>query len=82
MTDGMRQLDPGDGEISRPGTILLLAAIFTAAACAIVYELLIGTTSSYFLGDSIAQFSLTIGFFLFAMGVGSWASQNTLRSSS
>ncbi|SVD44768.1 uncharacterized protein METZ01_LOCUS397622, partial [marine metagenome] len=31
-----------------------------------VYELLIGTTSSYFLGDSIAQFSLTIGFFLFA----------------
>ena len=54
---------------------LLLAAVFAAAACAIVYELLIGSTSSYFLGDSVEQFSLTIGFFLFAMGVGSWLSR-------
>jgi hypothetical protein len=42
---------------------LLLAAIFSASACAIVYELLIGSTSAYFLGDSVEQFSVTIGLF-------------------
>jgi len=57
------------------GSAMLLAALFAAAACAIVYELLIGSVSSYFLGDSIEQFSLTIGFFLFAMGLGSWISR-------
>ena len=54
---------------------VLLAAIFSAAACALVYELLIGSTSSYFLGDAVAQYSLTIGIFLFAMGLGSWLSR-------
>ena len=62
-------------EISHLALLLLLAAIFAAAACAIVYELLIGTVSSYFLGDSVEQFSVTIGCFLFAMGLGSWASR-------
>ena len=28
--------------------------------------------SSYFLGDSVKQFSLTIGIYMFAMGVGSF----------
>lgn len=67
-----------DEKADRPtdiGLFLLLAAIFVAAACAIVYELLIGSTSSYFLGDSVEQFSLTIGFFLFAMGLGSYLSR-------
>ena len=57
------------------GTALLLAAIFSAAACAIVYELLIGSTSAYFLGDSVEQFSVTIGLFLASMGLGSWVSR-------
>ena len=65
--------------IPRTGLLLLLAAILVAAACAIIYELLIGTTSSYFLGDSVEQFSLTIGFFLFAMGLGSWGSRLIAR---
>ena len=60
---------------SKTGSFLLLAAILVAAVCAILYELLIGSTSSYFLGNSVEQYSLTIGFFLFAMGVGSWASR-------
>ena len=64
--------DPG---ASRLGVALLLASIFAAAGCAIIYELLIGTISSYFLGDSVEQFSLTIGFFLAAMGAGSWISR-------
>ena len=50
---------------------LLIAAVFVAGLCSIVYELLISTTSSYFLGDSVKQFSLTIGVYMSAMGVGS-----------
>ncbi|MFC1525369.1 polyamine aminopropyltransferase [Candidatus Latescibacterota bacterium] len=74
-----RQRSTGSGadgvNVGRLASYLLLAAIFAAAASAIVYELLIGSTSSYFLGDSVEEFSLTIGFFLFAMGLGSWASR-------
>jgi len=40
-----------------------------------VYELLIGSTSAYFLGDSVQQFSITIGIFLAAMGLGAWFSR-------
>jgi len=65
------QQDP----VSRIGLFFLLGAIFAAAACAIVYELLIGSVSAYFLGDSVKQFSLTIGFFLAAMGLGAWFSR-------
>ena len=64
-----------DREPPQLGLAMLLLSILVAAACAIIYELLIGSTSSYFLGDSIEQFSLTIGFFLFAMGVGAWLSR-------
>ena len=34
-----------------------------------------GTIASYVLGDSVTQFSLIIGIYLFAMGVGSWLSR-------
>ena len=40
---------------------VLIGSIFIAGLCSIIYELLISTTSSYFLGDSIKQFSITIG---------------------
>ncbi|GLR16619.1 polyamine aminopropyltransferase 1 [Portibacter lacus] len=43
--------------------------------CSIIYELLISTVSSYFLGDSVRQFSIIIGFYLAAMGLGSWLSR-------
>lgn len=43
--------------------------------CSIIYELLISTVSSYFLGDSVKQFSIIIGFYLAAMGFGSWLSR-------
>lgn len=52
--------------------ILLTGAVFLAGLCSIIYELVISTTSSYFLGDSVKQFSLTIGTYMFAMGVGSF----------
>jgi spermidine synthase len=53
----------------------LLTSIFIIAVCGLIYELIIGTLSSYLLGDSVLQFSITIGFFLSAMGVGSFLSR-------
>ena len=50
-------------------TVLLLT-VFIVGLCTIVYELLIGSVSSYFLGDSITQFSITIGLSMTAMGIG------------
>jgi len=54
---------------------VLLASILIVALCGIVYELIIGAVSSYLLGNSIYQFSITVGFFMFAMGIGSYLSQ-------
>lgn len=53
----------------------LLTSIFMIAVCGLIYELLIGTLSSYLLGDSVFQFSLTLGFYLTAMGIGSFLSR-------
>ncbi len=49
--------------------------VFVVATCGLVYELLAGTLGSYLLGDSVTQFSLTIGLYLSAMGVGAWVSR-------
>jgi len=55
-------------------TPLLFLNVLIIATCGLVYELLAGTLASYVLGDSVTQFSLIIGIYLFAMGVGSWLS--------
>ena len=49
--------------------------MFVVAICGLVYELLAGTLGSYLLGDSVTQFSLVIGLYLSAMGVGAWLSR-------
>ena len=54
---------------------LLLASVLVIALCGITYELLIGTLSSYLLGNSVTQFSVTIGLFLTSMGLGSFLSR-------
>jgi len=56
-------------------TPLLFLNVFIIATCGLIYELIAGTLSSYVLGDSVTQFSLIIGIYLFAMGVGSWLSR-------
>lgn len=53
---------------------LLLLTVLVIATCGLIYELAAGALASYLLGDSITQFSLVIGFYLFAMGVGSYFS--------
>ena len=54
---------------------MLLVNVLVVAICALVYELLCGTLASYLLGDAVLQFSLVLGTYLFAMGVGAWAVQ-------
>lgn len=53
----------------------MVYAVFAAGLCSIVYELLIATTVVYFLGDSITYFSLTIGLYMAALGVGAFLSK-------
>lgn len=55
-------------------TPLLFLNVLIIATCGLIYELLAGTLASYVLGDSVTQFSVIIGIYLFAMGVGSWLS--------
>jgi spermidine synthase len=59
-----------------PPATLLYVNVLVVATCGLVYELLAGTLGSYLLGDSITQFSLVIGLYLSAMGVGAWLSRH------
>ncbi len=56
-------------------TPILFLNVLVIAACGLVYELLAGTVASYVLGDSVTQFSLIIGIYLSALGVGAWLSR-------
>ncbi len=50
--------------------IILLTATFLLAACSLTYELLIAQVISVFAGNTVVWYSLTIGIFLVAMGIG------------
>jgi spermidine synthase len=54
---------------------LLFLNVLIVAVCGLIYELLAGTLASYVLGDSVTQFSLIIGIYLSAMGVGAYLSR-------
>ena len=81
MTDhsvSLQQTDPSthaDSAITRTERAVLLIAVLIISICALTYELIVATLSSYLLGNSITQFSFTIGFFLFAMGLGALLSR-------
>jgi len=62
------------------GRVVLLGSVFVVAACGLVYELVAGAVSSYILGDAVTQFSLVIGVFLCAMGVGSYLAKFITRN--
>ncbi|MFS8071420.1 MAG: polyamine aminopropyltransferase, partial [Byssovorax sp.] len=64
---------PRDAEPAR--TWLLFATVLVIATSGIVYELVAGAIASYVLGDSVTQFSLVIGVYLSALGLGSWLSK-------
>jgi spermidine synthase len=64
-----------NAQTAKTHSITLIYAAFIAGLCSIIYELLIATTASYFLGDSVKYFSLTIGIYMASMGVGSFVSK-------
>ncbi len=61
--------------INRAPLFLLYLNVLAIATCGLIYELLAGTLASYLLGDSVTQFSLVIGVYLSALGVGAWLSR-------
>ncbi|MFO0867967.1 MAG: polyamine aminopropyltransferase [Pirellulales bacterium] len=63
------------GSMNRAPLFLLYLNVLVVATCGLVYELLAGTLASYVLGDSVTQFSLVIGVYLSALGVGAWLSR-------
>jgi spermidine synthase len=63
-------------EVQRREALTLLSTVFIVAACGLIYELLLATVSSYLVGSSVTQFSLCIGTFIGAMGLGSYLSQH------
>jgi len=71
--------DPAGDAAVRREVLTLLASILIIAACGLVYELLIATVSSYLLGSSVTQFSISIGVFIGAMGLGSHLSQRVRK---
>jgi len=75
VTDVLAEEVPAGIGVSRRERATLLVSVLIISICALVYELIIATLSSYLLGDSITQFSFTIGFFLCAMGIGALASR-------
>jgi spermidine synthase len=54
---------------------LLFFSAFMIATSGLIYELVAGALASYLLGDSVTQFSLIIGTYLSAMGLGSYLSR-------
>ena len=75
-----QRVSPDDEAGVAPGALsrALLASVFVIAACGLVYELVAGAAASYLLGDSVTQFSIVIGIYLAAMGVGSYLSRYIL----
>lgn len=61
-------------EIKFDGRLLLVTTLLISI-CSIIYELLISSISSYIQGDSVTQFSITIGLYMSAMGIGSYLSK-------
>ena len=62
-------------ETNKWAAFVLLFSVCLIATCAIIYELIIAAVSSYLLGNSVYQFSVTIGLFMSSMGLGSYLSR-------
>jgi spermidine synthase len=71
--------DESAAQAQRRRVALLFVNVFIVAMCGLVYELLAGAAASYLLGDSVTQFSLVIGVYLSAMGLGAWLSSFITR---
>lgn len=63
--------DPASGTVPAASVSLpVLGFTLVLAFCSIVYELLLGQTLSAFLGNTVLRYSVTIGLYMFSMGIG------------
>jgi len=69
-----------DGALHRRRHALLLGSVFAVSICGLCYELIAGALSSYLVGSSVTQFSIVIGLFMFAMGIGSFVARYVRRA--
>lgn len=76
MSDDEEAASSSVAPAARHAHLALLGATLVLAVCGLVYELLAGTISSYLLGDSVYQFSIVIGVFMAAMGIGAFLSRH------
>lgn len=58
-------------EASKKRSYLLKLSLFATGLSGIVSEYMLSTTASYFLGDSVFQWTITVSLMLFSMGIGS-----------
>ena len=64
----------------RSGNAAIIFATFVAALCSIVYELIFAQSLTTIFGGTVTQYSLTIGLFLFSLGVGSLLYEHLIRA--
>lgn len=60
--------------MSRKYRLLMLTTLIISG-CSICYELIISAVSSYLIGNSTLQYSITIGLYMSALGLGSYVSR-------
>jgi spermidine synthase len=58
---------------------VLLSMVLVIATAGLVYELVMAAVASYVLGDSVKQFSIVIGVYLSALGLGAYLSRFVTR---
>jgi spermidine synthase len=66
----------GDADGRRGSSAVLLTLVLVIATAGLVYELSIAAVASYLLGDSIREFSLILGAYLSALGLGAHLSRH------
>ena len=75
QTDNTDNSEAPVNTTGRRAILVLLLAVSLISICAIIYEIIIAAVSSYLLGNSVYQFSITIGLFMSSMGLGSFLSK-------
>ena len=65
--------------MKRPHILLLIK--FTAAFCSISYELILAQTLSAFLSNTVLRYCVTIGLYMFCMGLGAFFVERKLERS-
>jgi spermidine synthase len=71
----MRTGDTISTRTSRTAIAILAATMFVTGFSGFVFECILSTVATYVLGNSVEQFSITIGLMLACMGLGSFAQQ-------